>query len=107
MAQSALPRHWSFTRAFFDIYKFRSTAAVGVTLLNISLDTLQPERFEQMTRRRGLERVLGTIYAAVDQGFDPVKVPLALTHSERLGYVLRAGHVSGASGPSRLISCNK
>ena len=46
----------------------------GMSLLNISLDTLRPDRFEQMTRRRGLERVLETIQEAVDLGFKPVKV---------------------------------
>jgi len=45
-----------------------------LALLNLSLDTLRPERFEQMTRRRGLERVLETIQTAVDLGYDPVKV---------------------------------
>lgn len=43
-------------------------------MLNISLDTLRPERFEAMTRRKGLERVLSTIQQAVDLGYDPVKV---------------------------------
>ena len=46
----------------------------GLSLLNISLDTLRPERFEQMTRRRGQERVLETIHHAVELGFEPVKV---------------------------------
>lgn len=46
----------------------------GLTLLNISLDTLRPERFEAMTRRRGHDRVLRSIHAAVRCGFDPVKV---------------------------------
>ena len=49
----------------------------GLSLLNISLDTLRPERFEQMTRRRGQERVLETIHHAVELGFEPVKARLA------------------------------
>ena len=48
--------------------------ATGLSLLNISLDTLRPERFEAMTRRRGLHRVLDTLQQAVDLGYDPVKV---------------------------------
>lgn len=48
----------------------------GLSLLNISLDTLRPERFEAMTRRRGLQRVLDTIQQALDLGYDPVKVGL-------------------------------
>lgn len=46
----------------------------GLNALNISLDTLVPAKFEFMTRRKGMERVLESIYAAVDIGFDPVKV---------------------------------
>ena len=46
----------------------------GLTLLNLSLDTLKEARFEQMTRRRGLSRVLDTIHQAVALGFNPVKV---------------------------------
>lgn len=47
---------------------------LGLSLLNISLDTLRPDRFEQMTRRRGHERVMAAILRAVELGYDPVKV---------------------------------
>lgn len=46
----------------------------GLSLLNLSLDTLKPDRFEQMTRRKGHRRVLESIDKALDLGFDPVKV---------------------------------
>jgi len=46
----------------------------GLSLINISLDTLKPEAFEQMTRRKGLNRVLKAIDTAIDLGFEPVKV---------------------------------
>lgn len=46
----------------------------GLNLLNISLDTLVPAKFEFMTRRKGHERVMESIYRAVDLGYDPVKV---------------------------------
>src|SRR5438094_4954651 len=46
----------------------------GLRRINISLDTLSPERFKQLTRREGLERVLAGILAAKRAGFDPVKV---------------------------------
>src|SRR5713101_4913680 len=48
--------------------------AAGLRRINISLDTLSPERFRQITRREGLERVLDGIHAAKRVGFDPVKV---------------------------------
>jgi GTP 3',8-cyclase len=46
----------------------------GLDRVNISLDTLDPDRFLQMTRRRELHRVLDGIAAAQEAGFDPVKV---------------------------------
>lgn len=48
----------------------------GLSALNISLDSLQSERFEKLTRRRGHSRVLDSIHKAVELGFDPVKVRL-------------------------------
>ncbi|KAL2930314.1 GTP 3' 8-cyclase mitochondrial [Bienertia sinuspersici] len=46
----------------------------GLTALNISLDTLIPAKFELMTRRKGHEKVIESINAAVALGYDPVKV---------------------------------
>ncbi len=48
--------------------------AAGLRRVNISLDTLDREKFEQMTRRDELERVLDGIDAAIEAGFDPVKI---------------------------------
>jgi GTP 3',8-cyclase len=46
----------------------------GLRGINISLDTMNPVRFEQLTRRPGLEQVVKGILAAKSAGFDPVKV---------------------------------
>jgi cyclic pyranopterin phosphate synthase len=46
----------------------------GLERINISLDTLQRDRFVQMTRRDELDSVLEGIDAAIDVGFSPVKV---------------------------------
>ncbi len=46
----------------------------GLSRVNISLDTLDPVKFEQMTRRDSLHRVLDGIEAAREAGFDPVKI---------------------------------
>lgn len=46
----------------------------GLTSLNISLDTLVPAKFEFLTRRRGHHKVLESINAAVELGYNPVKV---------------------------------
>src|SRR5262249_31344179 len=52
-------------RAFFD---------AGLRRINVSLDTLDPTRFRQVTRRDGLEKVIDGILAAKRAGFEPVKV---------------------------------
>ncbi|CAL8469439.1 g8980 [Coccomyxa elongata] len=54
--------------------KLAALQAAGLNLLNISVDTLKPDRFENMTRRRGHERVMSAIHDAVALGYDPVKV---------------------------------
>ncbi len=46
----------------------------GLSRINISLDTLDPDRFRQITRRDGLDKVIAGIMAAKQAGFDPVKV---------------------------------
>jgi cyclic pyranopterin phosphate synthase len=46
----------------------------GLRRLNISLDTLDQARFVEMTRRDELDHVLDGIAAALEAGFDPVKI---------------------------------
>jgi cyclic pyranopterin phosphate synthase len=48
--------------------------AAGLRRINISLDTLDLERFRAVSRRDGLEDVLRGIDAAQKAGFDPVKI---------------------------------
>lgn len=48
--------------------------AAGLNRINISLDTLDRERFARMTRRDELHNVLLGIEAAKSAGFDPVKI---------------------------------
>ncbi len=52
--------------------------AAGLNRVNISLDTLDRERFKELTRRDELEKVLQGIDAAVAAGFSPVKVNAVL-----------------------------
>ncbi len=46
----------------------------GLDRLNISLDSLDPERFQQIARRPGLDRVLAGIAAARQVGFEHIKL---------------------------------
>jgi cyclic pyranopterin phosphate synthase len=52
-------------QAFYD---------AGLRRINISLDTLDPDRFRQLARRDGLERVIEGILAAQQAGFEPIKI---------------------------------
>lgn len=48
--------------------------AAGLRRVNVSLDTLRADRFEQIARRPGLENVLAGIDAAIARGLAPVKI---------------------------------
>jgi GTP 3',8-cyclase len=52
----------------------RALYAAGLRRLNVSLDTLDPERFKALARRDGLEQVLDGLAAAKEAGFAPIKV---------------------------------
>ncbi len=52
--------------------------AAGLHRVNVSLDSLQPERFAEITRRDSLHRVLDGIETAVDAGLTPVKINCVL-----------------------------
>jgi cyclic pyranopterin phosphate synthase len=52
-------------QAFYD---------AGLRRINISLDALSPDRFRQLARRDGLDKVLDGILAAKRAGFDPIKI---------------------------------
>jgi cyclic pyranopterin phosphate synthase len=48
--------------------------AAGLKRVNISLDTLREDRFFEIARRPGLDRVLSAIDAAIARGLAPVKI---------------------------------
>ncbi|XP_013141655.1 PREDICTED: cyclic pyranopterin monophosphate synthase, mitochondrial isoform X2 [Papilio polytes] len=50
----------------------------GLSAINVSLDTLKPDRYEQMARRPGLKKVLAGIDLALQLGYRPVKVNTVL-----------------------------
>ncbi len=59
----------------------------GLSRVNVSLDTLRPERFERITRRSGLEQVLAGLEAAETAGLAPLKlnmVPIAGENADEI-----------------------
>lgn len=52
----------------------RDLKAAGVTRINVSLDSLRPERFKAITRLGTLDKTLAGIDAALEAGFSRVKL---------------------------------
>ncbi len=48
--------------------------AAGLRRINVSLDSLKPDRFRQITKRGDLKKVLSGLFAAKEQGFSPIKI---------------------------------
>lgn len=53
-------------------------AAAGLKRLNVSCDSLKADRFAAITRRNQLQQVLDGIDAALEVGFDPVKLNVVM-----------------------------
>ncbi len=53
-------------------------AEAGLDRVNVSLDTLQPERFRRITRRGKIEDTLQGIDAAIAAGLEPVKINMVV-----------------------------
>jgi cyclic pyranopterin phosphate synthase len=70
----------------------------GLRRINISLDTLSPERFREVTRRDGLDRVLGGILAAKRAGFQPIKINAVSIRGITEHEVVPLGHFAREHG---------
>lgn len=49
-------------------------AAAGLSRLNVSIDTLDPEKFKLITKRGDLDKVLEGLFAAKRAGLGPIKI---------------------------------
>ncbi len=73
--------------------------AAGLQRLNVSLDTLRPERFAELTRRDALAAVLSGIDAAHRAGFRGTKIDSVILrgrNEEEIGGLLEFGRHAGA-----------
>ncbi len=61
--------------------KAESLAAVGLTRVNISLDTMQADKFQSVTRGGVIDHTLRGIEAAVRSGLTPVKINVVAQRS--------------------------
>lgn len=62
------------TNGYFLRRVGRTLYAAGLRRINISLDTLRREKFEEITRTKFFDNVLDGIRAAREIGFDPIKI---------------------------------
>ncbi len=62
------------TNGFRLAEKAQALADAGLDRVNVSLDSLQPARFHEVTRRDALDRVVDGLQAAAAAGLRPVKV---------------------------------
>jgi GTP 3',8-cyclase len=54
--------------------KVSALKAAGLSRINVSVDSLDPEKFKRITKRGDLSKVLDGIFAAKDHGLDPIKL---------------------------------
>jgi cyclic pyranopterin phosphate synthase len=64
------------TNGFFLVEKVQRLADAGLKRINVSLDSLRPERFERMVRRDGqlVSKILAGIRVAREAGLHPIKL---------------------------------
>jgi cyclic pyranopterin phosphate synthase len=62
----------------------RKLVEAGLDRINISVDTLDRQRFAELTRRDRLPDVLAGVAAAADAGLDPVKINAVLVRGSNL-----------------------
>ncbi len=61
-------------------YFAQSLYDAGLRRLNVSLDTLDPLKFEEISRRDGLSMVIEGLRVAREVGFSPIKVNIVAIH---------------------------
>jgi GTP 3',8-cyclase len=52
----------------------QALAAAGLKRINVSLDTLDPDKFQRITRRRDLDKIIEGMLRAKSYGLDPIKI---------------------------------
>ena len=76
----------------------KALKAAGVTRINISLDTLQKERFRALTRVGDIERTMAGIDAALDAGFQRLKINSVILKNRNHDEILDLVHFATSRG---------
>jgi len=72
----------------------KALARAGLTRVNISLDTLKPERFHAITRFGAIEDVQAGIDAALDAGLHPVKLNVVVMRGVNDDEIVQLGRLA-------------
>ncbi|MEO5378559.1 MAG: GTP 3',8-cyclase MoaA [Magnetococcus sp. DMHC-6] len=86
------------TNAFFLPQQAKSLKQAGVGRVNISLDSLDPTTFDQLTRGGDLKQVLQGIDAALEAGLTPVKLNMVVMggiNDHEIGAMIRFARAKG------------
>ena len=62
------------TNGSFLAEKVAALKEAGLRRINVSIDSLKPDRFRQITKRGDLGKVLEGLFAAKSQGLQPIKI---------------------------------
>jgi GTP 3',8-cyclase len=76
----------------------RALYTAGLRRLNVSLDALDPVKFQEITRREGYEKVVEGIHAAKAAGFDPIKINAVSIRGVTEDEIIPFGHFARESG---------
>ena len=76
----------------------RELRDAGLGRVNISLDALSADKFQEITRREGFEQVLEGIQSAIDAGLDPVKINAVAIRNLTENEIVRFGEFARESG---------
>jgi GTP 3',8-cyclase len=66
------------TNGIYLAQKAEKLKQAGLTRVNISLDSLQPDRFREITRGGDVRRVIAALEESYRVGFDPIKLNVVL-----------------------------
>jgi len=84
--------------------RIESLARAGLQRINVSLDSLDPDRFFKLTRRRDLPRILEGLFAARRLGLSPIKINAVIIRGINEEDILGLAEFSRTQGfPVRFI----
>jgi|WetSurSiteA1Bulk_404760.scaffolds.fasta_scaffold04786_2 GTP 3',8-cyclase len=78
--------------------KATALAQAGLKRINVSLDTIHPDKFELMTRRDDLANVLEGLFAAKRYGMNPIKINTVIQRGVNDGDILELVEFSRQHG---------